>query len=304
VPPCRAHQAAECFKSSKHAHPSQPCCSVRPHSCPPFLRQAVRVLQLMLVAAALCRGVGAQYCSPGAVQARCDSVLIVHVDPGDVQARLQSTGSFSGAINLFHGGQGTPTPEQLDSYDAVLVYTNWPFLDAELLGDRLAAYHDRGGGVVVASFANIASWGENLRGRYGTAANGYALLDYTTGGWSGPSDSLGEVIEPQSPLLTNVASFAIDNVAGYGAIRSTATVISGRGIVVARWRNEKDPIVVRGTRGNRTLVELNCFPNQLSGDGVMLLRNVLKYSRCISSAAGEAPMGTADFSALELYGRR
>ena len=78
------------------------------------------------------------------------------------------------------------------------------------------------------------------------------------------------------------------------AWRSTASPIAGRAVVVARWRNlGKEPLVLRGVRGRRTLVELNLSPvsNRSAarfwyGDGAALLRNGLKYSRCMLCGSG------------------
>jgi hypothetical protein len=235
------------------------------------------------------------YCSPGAVQAACDSVLVVHADYAsfalDVQATLRGTGAFS-AVDLFDASAGTPTAAQLAAYHAVLTYSNNPFNNSVLLGDRLAEYHDRGGGVVVAMFGNQGSDATRLKGAFGDAANGYALLDYALGGHTFPLDSLGNVLEPDSPLMSGVATFA----ASWG-YRSTAPVVSGRGVVVARWRGGgKEPLVLRGARGSRTLVELNCVPASNSsyfrlwtGDGAALLRNAVKYSRCLLHAPGSSP---------------
>jgi hypothetical protein len=77
----------------------------------------------------------------------------VFIDP--VLAILQGTGAFT-TVEFFDAFFETPTAEQLASYHAVLVY-RFPdfFYNADLLGDRLAAYHDQGGGVVVAMFANM-----------------------------------------------------------------------------------------------------------------------------------------------------
>jgi hypothetical protein len=250
--------------------------------------QAVR---LALVAAAL-RGVGAQTCSPGAAQAPCNSVLVIHTDdPGfssDVQSQLQGTGAFA-KVDTFDARFDTPTAEKLAAYHAILVFSDDPFSDATLLGDRLADYHDQGGGVVVTTFANADNNFARLQGAYGDADNGYALLDYGrgelgSGGYIGPPGWLGKVLEPQSPLLNGVASFS----AAF-AYRSTAAVVSDRGIVVAMWSTGvPDPLVVRGVRGDRSLVELNFFPVSMgaysagwTGDGAALLRNALKYSRCI-----------------------
>ena len=125
-------------------------------------------------------------------------------------------------------------------------------------------------------------------GAYGTPANGYIVLDYVSGDVTSTPDSLGNLSEPHSPLLTGVVSLAASL-----AYRSTSPVING-GIVVARWGGGgQEPLVVHGVRGNRTLVQLNFFPASASvdpafwtGDGAVLMRNALKYSRCTPCRAG------------------
>ncbi len=245
------------------------------------------VARLALVTTGL-RAAAAQYCPPGAATI-CDSVLVIHAyEPFavDVQSRLRGTGTFA-TVDLFNANSGTPSAGFLAGYDAVLAYSNVYFADPVLLGDRLAAYHDQGGGVVVANDANDNNGVHNdarLQGAYGAVGGGYALLDYAQGSSTDPvADSLGDVLEQQSPLMAGVASLAVQDG------RSTAPVIAGRGaVVVARWRGGgQEPLVVRGARGNRTLVELNIFPPVCTtGDGVALLRNALKYSRCMPCGAG------------------
>jgi hypothetical protein len=229
--------------------------------------------------AGLCQFV--QFCLPGAKIAPCNSILIIHGGmESNVQAILRDTGAFA-TVDTFDASSATPTPSQLTAYHAVLVYSFYSFSDAVLLGDRLAAFHDLGGGVVVAFGANLNYPGYSLKGAYGRADNGYALLDYTSGSWISPSDSLGVILEQQSPLLTGVKLFAASPA---GAYRSTANIIANRGIVVARWRSgDAEPLVIRGSRGNRTLIELNFWPPSTywTGDGSALLRNALKYSRCM-----------------------
>ena len=245
-----------------------------------------------MAGASACSG----YCLPGDAIAACNTVLVVCADNpwncAEVQSTLRGTGAFTtvdtfAARSIGSGGSGAPAAALLASYHAVLVYSSYfePFGDAVLLGDRLAAFHDQGGGVVVT--ADAVSVGLRLQGAYGSPANGYALLDYASGPSIGPSDSLGAVLEPQSPLMTGVASLAATE-----AYRSTASVV--RGEVVARWAGGgQEPLVLRGTRGNRTLVELNFYPPSSTafsaawtGDGAALLRNGLKYSRCMLCGAG------------------
>ena len=259
----------------------------------------MRALLLAVLVTAALHGAGAQYCSPGAVTV-CDAVLVVCADGelncADVQSMLRGTGAFAkvdtfNAQSAADGGSDTPTAELLAAYHAVLAFSHFPFSNAALLGDRLAAYHDQGGGVVVALSANANAFGTALEGAYGAPGNGYAIFNYASGAWTYPldSDTLGGVMEPQSPLMLGVASLAATE-----AYRSSAGLISGRGVVVARWLGGgQEPLVVRGTRGNRTLVELNFYPPSSSGlstswtgDGAALLRNALKYSRCMPSWSG------------------
>ncbi len=236
-------------------------------------------------------------CLPGAFLSACDSVLVINAGDisytSDVQSKLQGTRSFA-TVDIFDAGAATPTAEKLAAYHAVVACGLNPPQDATLLGDRLADYHDQGGGVVVTTFANAYRNMAMLQGAYALPANGYALLDSGTspldyGGRNTTPNSLGDRLEPQSPLLNGVAYLT-----AAAAFRSTAKVISGRGIVVARWSGGgNEPLVVRGARGNRTLVELNFFPVSTSvltrswtGDGAALLRNALKYTRCLPASCG------------------
>jgi hypothetical protein len=245
----------------------------------------------LLVILAVLHSVGAQYCLSGYHQIRCQSVLIVHSanisNAEDVQAKLRATNAFN-TVDTLDAAYGAPTLSRLNAYDAVLLFNDRLFSNGTIIGDLLAAYHDNGGGVVAVGLSREQGRNRTFMGAFGTPGNGYTVLDYLTGDLISPPDSLGELLEPASPLLTGVYSLA-----ALLAHRSTAPVING-GIVVARWRNGgQEPLVVRGVRGNRTLVALNFFPASSSvdpalwtGDGAALMRNALKYSRCMTCWAG------------------
>ncbi len=100
--------------------------------------------------------------------------------------------------------------------------------------------------------------------------------------------SMGVVVEPESPLMQGVTSFGAT-----AALRSFGSITAGA-VVVAKWTGGQT-LVVRGTRGSRTLVELNFNPVSTAwiagGDGAVLLRNALKYSTC-KPAAAVCPPGT------------
>jgi hypothetical protein len=218
----------------------------------------------------------------------------------DVTNSLRNSGVFA-KVHLFNARADTPDATFLAGYHAVLVYSDYDFLDPVLLGDNLAAYHDQGGGVVVGLWANQGEDGDyyssTLQGKFGNASNGYSLLDYSQGDASCDANTLGELVEPQSPLLAGVTSLSMDD-----GCWSTAPVVENRSVIVAKW-NSGDPLVLRGVRGNRTLVELNLYPvsSQVesdfwTGDGAALLRNALKFSRCTSCGPGPCPTaGEAEF---------
>ena len=227
----------------------------------------------------------AKYCSPGAIQANCASVSVICGDNwgqcAGVQLALQRTAAFT-TVDAFDAFSSTPSLSYLSGFDAVFVFSAITFSDASLLGNRLATYYEGGGGVVVALYANANFAGNFLQGTFGTAVNGYALLDYSSGSYTSSADSLGQLLEPQSPLLKSVNSISTS------VAQSTASIIGGRALVVAKWQGGA-PFVLRGARGNRTLVELNFYPglyehfDQWAEDAARLMRNALKYSRCIDT---------------------
>jgi hypothetical protein len=250
--------------------------------------QVVMELRFILIAAAL-RAVASQYCPTNTVQASCSSVLVIYWSPyseygTSLRDALRAMGDFT-TVDDFNAAYGTPDASLLASYDAVVIYGAQDLLDPDGLGDRLAAYHDQGGGVVVAGLANNA--GYSVRGAWRDPRNGYALLDYAACHWDNSAGSLGKILEPESPLLTGVSSFVA---APWGDKTVASSVING-GVVVAEW-GSGSPLVVRGVRGNRTLVEITFYAAYLAsgwgwtGDGVAMVYNALKFSRCIASRPG------------------
>ncbi len=219
-----------------------------------------------------------------------------------MQAKLRATGTFT-TVDTFDASGGTPTSSQLATYDAVLFFGAYGPSDPAALGDRLAAYHDQGGGVAVVGLANCG--GYSVQGAWGNHANGYALLDYTScvsNNQRVSNDSLGDLLEPQSPLLAGVASFS-----AYLGEKTTASIING-GVVVAKWKSGP-PLVVRGARRGRTLVELTFYApsneamsGYWSGDGAVLMRNALKYSRCMLCGPGTYLTGEARRKSFVTWG--
>ena len=115
-----------------------------------------------------------------------------------------------------------------------------------------------------------------LGGRFGAVGNGYMLIQ--PGGQEQPTDSLGVVNEPNNLLMTGVATLTAT-----AAYRSNGNAING-GVVVAAWKSNGRPLIVRGVVKGRNIVSLNLFPPSngarvdfLAGDIDKILRNALLY---------------------------
>ncbi len=186
----------------------------------------------------------------------------------DIVAGQVATGAFS-AFDLFNAHDATPSLAQLQQYDAALVTSDSLFQDPVLLGNLLADYHDGGGRVVLTVFSVNGEFG-GIQGRFGDPAMGYLLIEPLP--QDQPMDSLGEIAEPNSPLMNGV--IAINAMAAY---RSPGKPING-GVVVASW-GAGVPLVVRGVVKGRNRVDLNFYPppTYCTGNCVELVRNALLF---------------------------
>jgi len=118
---------------------------------------------------------GSPTCTPSAFH-----VLIAYSDTG-VPTQLQSEVLAEPnvvACDLFDAQAGTPTLAQLQQYQIVVPYSNFPFLDADTLGNNLADYVDGGGVVVQYGFSHFGPGQPyGINGRW--AADGYNPYDYS-----------------------------------------------------------------------------------------------------------------------------
>ena len=206
----------------------------------------------------------------------------------DLQAKLKALGAFS-AVDYLDASTSTPPLSALQGYDALLVWCNGAFASAGDIGNVLADYWDGGGAVVLAQGSFYLG---HVQGRFGTAANGYMLMDGNPS-YEAPSDMLGQVLEPQSPLMAGVSSITASF-----AVRGTGAVLNG-GVVVAQWASNGRPLVVRGTKAGRPLVAVNMYACSAAvrtglwvGNGAELLRNALVYSATRSGTTPSLPPGS------------
>ena len=177
----------------------------------------------------------------GESQGNLSIIILNGDDNADPPAILQNDLlALSGVtrVDIFnvssHGGS-TPTLAQLQPYNVVVAFSNYPFADPNALGNALADYAD-GGGVVVAldyTFYDDLGQGTALGGRW--AQDGYSPFD--AGTLSYPGGTLG-TYDHNSPLMQGIATLNAD----YRTINSVAY----QATLVASWNNHGPMMAYKG----------------------------------------------------------
>ena len=236
-------------------------------------------------------------------------------DPRD---KIMATGLF-GHVDIINAtgigdGTGTPSLATLMQYDAVIVWSNVSFVDSIAMGDVLADYVDAGGGVVVALFANTTTTtNRNLAGRWQDPQGGYIAIPQGGGFTTNTTVSIGEVPDPEHPIMDGVESFINDVGIGtngpFGAWRPTNTALTAGSTLVARYTDGKTLIAVAP---NPRVVELGFHPvssavndgywNETT-DGGLIMANALLFaagltgSDCVADVNADGMLSPADFTA-------
>ncbi|MFG0283485.1 MAG: PEP-CTERM sorting domain-containing protein [Phycisphaerales bacterium JB039] len=174
-------------------------------------------------------------------------------------------------------GTGTPTLDQLQMYDAVIVWTNSTPDDNEALGDVLADYVDAGGGVVVAVFANSTTTaGRDIGGRWRDNPD-YEVIVPRSGNTTGRA-LLGD-FDPAHPIMNDVGSFD----GGSSSFRPTVTDLHPGATAIAHW---DDGRVLVAVGANPKRVDLGFYPHpstisssfwDITTDGDKIMGNALVF---------------------------
>lgn len=173
----------------------------------------------------------------------------------DVQSYLLGTGAFS-AVEIVDTSQGTPSPEELDRFSAVLVWADSGFKDARLLGDHLADYADRGGGVVVAAVSFDASNPfdpDALEGRF--ASQGYYVIAPGVDNTDAGRRVLGQLKDASHPIVQGIGE--LDG--GPRSFHSPTVELTSGGQPVALWDNG-DVLLAVKVVGKTRRADVNLFP--------------------------------------------
>ncbi len=192
----------------------------------------------------------------------------------DVEAKLDDTGLV--AADTFLTSTGTPTLAELQSYDAVLIFTDAGAADPIGFGDNLAQYIEGGGAVVDATFtANVP-----ITGGFTT----YAL--YSDSGQSnGTNLGLGTINDPTHPILADVTSFD----GGTASFHNTGGTIAGGATVIAEYSTAAPFIIIEENVGPASARRafLNFYPPSIdarddfwdtASDGATIMANALNWA--------------------------
>ncbi len=207
--------------------------------------------------------------------------VLVAASPGggadwinDVEAKLDATGLVAADTFLTNGG--TPTLAELQSYDAVLIFTDAGVSDPATFGDNLGQYIDGGGAVVDATFTpNVP-----ITGGF-TAYELYSM----SGQSNGANLGIGTINVPGHPTLSGVSSFD----GGTASFHNVAGTIAAGATVIAEYTTGDPFIIVDENVGpaNTRRTFLNFYPPSIdarddfwdtTSDGALIMANALRWT--------------------------
>lgn len=171
----------------------------------------------------------------------------------DVQNKLIATSAFNSVTTYNTYLTGTPTLAYLQTFDAVLVYTDYGAQDPVTLGNNLAAYIDGGGAVVSATFTNASVL---VTGNFNTAA--YQVCIPSGGQNSSPQLTLGTINNACSGIMNGITTFD----GGSSSYRSSSSSFTPGSTVEANWSNGEWLVATRTNVGpaNVRRADLNFYP--------------------------------------------
>ena len=151
-------------------------------------------------------------------------VLIVYSDTGEPTQLVSDLLAQPGVttVDLFDAHVGTPTLGQLNPYNIVLTWTNYPYADSNAMGNVLADYQDSGAGLVIPLVFSFFDVGYTIDGRW--RSGNYSPFNYSTSAWFqnrtlGAHDAGHPLMQGVTALATN---FGVDVTVASGATQVAA----------------------------------------------------------------------------------
>jgi parallel beta-helix repeat protein len=189
-------------------------------------------------------------------------VLIAYADDGGgepLRSQLLALGGL-GTLDVFDAQSATPSLAQLQAYDVVITWSNYPYFDRIAMGDVLADYLDSDGNVICGEFVHYDTTYYGLGGRF--VNDGYDPLYSENLGYPGIWANLG-VYDPNHPIMQGVTS-AGDDYRDLVGLSPGATLI-------ASWDDGEEFVATK-----RNAVSINSYPgiyNHWTGDVDMIFHN-------------------------------
>lgn len=205
------------------------------------------------------------------------AALVIYSDHATPETLVAGLRRLGDSVATYDAHDQTPRLADLLGFDAVAAFDNFTFLDPAALGDTLAAFADRGGGVVLGEFCFTTGW--RMQGRIMT--NQHATL--VPGATNFRLDSLGPH-RSSHPVMAGVQQVA-------DFYRASATLAAGAE-TIARWRDGRPFVAVSASR---KVVGLNQYPGSIArpdqrfGDWVLVWHNALHFAATASAAGITAP---------------
>lgn len=196
----------------------------------------------------------------------------------DVRAKIAGTGLISGPVDAMYLRDTSPTPEQVAAYDAVLVFSDYPFFNPDALGNLLADFVDQGKGVVQMTFA-YANNGLGVGGRF--RAEGMDI--WAPGGQDEPGNlTMATPLVPDHEILRGVRSLS-----GGVNYHNTVGALRAGAVDIVKWSNDRPLVGVDTTTRAGRIVGLNFYPPSstvrndfwdAATDGALLMANALNFA--------------------------
>lgn len=196
------------------------------------------------------------------------NVLLLNADDDNngsspIQQMLLAFGDL-GAVDLFDARNSTPTLEQLENYNVVVVWANYVFYDANAIGNVLADYVDAGGKVIDLNFALDPNWG--YQGRF--RSEGYSAM--TISGTSYTSSCLGD-FDPSHPIMEGITDVCELYYRGFN------TALTADSTEVARWQDNELFVAVKDDGSVATINDYPGIYYQWTGQFAELLHNAINW---------------------------
>ncbi len=190
------------------------------------------------------------------------NILIVAADSASHYINAMRAFSDMGNIDFFDAHIATPTLSQLQTYDAVVVWSNMQFFDATALGNVLADYLDADGAVVLHQFCFGIGW----------ALSGRLMSQYspfTTGEISTHRRYLGSY-DPGHPLMAGVDSLS-DVLTASVQLRNSPILVASYidGTPLIAYNPIKKLVAINGYAGDT---------QQFTGDMFRLSHNAINFA--------------------------